>query len=388
MVVEPKFRNNIFINAHPVGCAVEVQNQIDYVTSKPPIEGPSKVLIIGGSTGYGLAARVVAGFGARAATVGIAFEKEGRAKRTGTAGWYNVRAFDKAAHAAGLISESINGDAFSNAIKEQAIRLIKDKFGKIDLVVYSLASPVRTDPNSGEIYRSVLKPIGKRYTKQSVDIMSGEIKDFSVDPATEEEITGTKKVMGGEDWELWIDVLMNAGVLAEEVMTVAFSYIGPEMTYPVYREGTVGKAKEHLERTAHLLTTKLSPLGGKAFVSVNKALVTRSSAVIPVVPLYMSLLFKVMKERGLHEGCIEQMYRLFAERLYAGGKIPVDGEGRIRIDDLEMRSDVQKAVAALWERVSSENFEAVSDATGYRKDFFRVHGFDVAGVDYSADVET
>lgn len=388
MVVEPKFRNNIFMNAHPVGCAAEVQNQIDYVRSKAPIEGPSNVLVIGSSTGYGLAARIVAGFGARSATVGIAFEKEGSEKRTGTAGWYNVLAFDKAARASGIIAESINGDAFSDEIKAQAIELIKKRLGKIDLVVYSLASPVRTDPKSGETYRSVLKPIGKTYTKQSVDIMSGEIKDFSVDPATEEEIAATKKVMGGEDWELWIDALMDAGVLAEGAKTVAFSYIGPEVTFPVYREGTVGRAKEHLESTAHALAKKLSSLGGSAFVSVNKALVTRSSAVIPVVPLYISFLFKVMKEKGVHEGCIEQMYRLFAERLYAGGPVPLDEEGRIRIDDLEMRPDVQEAVADLWKRVSNENFEEIADADGYRSDFFKIHGFGVEGVDYGADVET
>ncbi|HUX22092.1 MAG TPA: enoyl-ACP reductase FabV [Spirochaetia bacterium] len=388
MVVEPKFRNNIFMNAHPVGCAAEVENQIDYVRGKQSVEGPSRVLVIGGSTGYGLAARIVAGFGARAATVGIAFEKEGSEKRTGTAGWYNVLAFDKAAHAAGIISESINGDAFSQEIKAQAIEVIKKRLGKVDLIVYSLASPVRTDPASGETYRSVLKPIGRTYTKQSVDIMSGEIKEFTIEPATEEEINATRKVMGGEDWELWVDALLKAGVLAQGVKTVAFSYIGPEVTFPVYREGTVGKAKEHLEATAHSLSKKLAPIGGNAYVSVNKALVTRSSAVIPVVPLYISLLFKVMKERNLHEGCIEQMSRLFTERLYSKGEVPVDEEGRIRIDDLEMRPDVQKAVMELWGRVSNENFEEIADAEGYRKDFFKIHGFDVAGVDYSADVET
>lgn len=387
MVVEPKFRNNIFMNAHPVGCAVEVQNQIDYVQSKQPVEGPSRVLVIGSSTGYGLAARIVAAFGARAATVGIAYEKEGSEKRTGTAGWYNGLAFDKAAHAAGIISESINGDAFSSEIKAQAIEVIKKRLGTVDLIVYSLASPVRTDPATGETYRSVLKPIGRDYTKQSVDIMSGEIKEFSVDSATQEEIAATTKVMGGEDWELWIDALHKAGVLAPGVKTVAFSYIGPEVTFPVYREGTVGKAKEHLEATAHTLSKKLAPIGGSAYVSVNKALVTRSSAVIPVVPLYISLLFKVMKERNLHEGCIEQMYRLFTERLFSTGDVPVDEEGRIRIDDLEMRPDVQKAVMELWDRVSNDNFENIADADGYRKDFFRIHGFEVEGVDYSADVE-
>ena len=388
MVVEPKFRNNIFLNAHPVGCAVDVQNQINYVQSKSPIEGPRNVLVIGGSTGYGLAARIVAGFGARAATLGIAFEKEGNEKRTGTAGWYNVLAFDKAAHAAGIISESINGDAFSDEVKAEAIEAIRKRMGKVDLVVYSLASPVRTDPKTGETYRSVLKPIGRSYSKESIDIMNGTVKEFSIGPAEPDEVDSTVKVMGGEDWELWIDALMKADVLADNVKTVAFSYIGPEMTFPIYREGTVGKAKEHLEQTAHTLTEKLGSLNGEAYVSVNKALVSRSSAVIPVVPLYISLLFKVMKEKGLHEGCIEQMYRLFSDRLYSGGEVPVDEKGRIRIDDLEMRPDVQQAVKELWDRVSTETFEQIADVEGYRKDFFNIHGFDVEGVDYTADVET
>ncbi len=388
MVVEPKFRNNIFLNAHPVGCAVDVQNQINYVQSKSPIEGPRNVLVVGGSTGYGLAARIVAAFGARAATLGIAFEKEGNEKRTGTAGWYNVLAFDKAAHAAGIISESINGDAFSDEVKAEAIEVIRKRMGKVDLVVYSLASPVRTDPKSGETYRSVLKPIGQSYSKQSIDIMDGSVKEFSIGPAAPEEVDSTVKVMGGEDWELWMDALMKAGVLADKVKTVAFSYIGPDMTFPIYREGTVGKAKEHLEHTAHTLTEKLASLNGEAYVSVNKALVSRSSAVIPVVPLYISLLFKVMKEKGLHEGCIEQMYRLFSERLYTGGEVPVDEKGRIRIDDLEMRPDVQEAVKELWDRVSPETFGQIADVDGYRKDFFNIHGFDVEGVDYTADVET
>lgn len=388
MVVQPKFRNNIFMNAHPVGCAVEVQKQIDYVKSRQPVTGPSRVLVVGGSTGYGLAARVVAAFGAGAATVNVAFEKEGTEKRTGTAGWYNMRAFDKAAQQAGLVAESINGDAFSNEVKAQAIDLIKSRLGKVDLVVYSLASPVRTDPDNGTMYRSVLKPIGKAYTKQSVDMMSGEVKEFTVEPATEEEIAATVKVMGGEDWQRWMDALLEAGVLADGARTVAFSYIGPEITFPVYREGTVGRAKEHLERTAHALTEKLSSISGRAFVSVNKGVVTRSSAVIPVVPLYISLLFRVMKEKGIHEGCIEQMYRLFADRLYTGGEVPVDEEGRIRLDELEMRSDVQAAVQELWSTVTSENFDKVADAAGYRTDFFRIHGFDVEDVDYEADVST
>ena len=388
MVVQPKFRNNIFLNAHPVGCAVEIRNQIDYVKSQKPVDGPSNVLVIGASTGYGLASRIAAAFGAGAATIGVAFEKEGNEKRTGTAGWYNMLAFDKEAHNAGLYSESINGDAFSDEIKQQTIDLIKRAGKTIDLVVYSLASPVRTDPKSGEMYRSALKPIGAAYTKESIDLMSGETKEFTIEPAQPEEIAATVKVMGGEDWELWIDALKSAGVLSDGVMTVAFSYVGPEMTHAIYREGTVGKAKEHLERTARTLDERLASLHGRAFVSVNKAIVTRSSAVIPVLPLYIALLFKVMKEKGIHEGCIEQMYRLFAERLYTGGEVPVDEEGRIRIDDLEMRDDVQQAVSALWSGVTRENLESATDAKGYRSDFFRIHGFDVDGVDYDADVAT
>ncbi len=388
MVVQPKFRNNIFMNAHPVGCAVEVRNQIDYVLSRKSIDGPKNVLVVGASTGYGLASRIVATFGAKAGTVGVAFEKEGSEKRTGTAGWYNMCAFDKEARDAGLLAESINGDAFSDEVKQQAIGLIKDKMKKVDLVVYSLASPVRTDPKSGEMYRSVLKPIGAPYTKETVDLMNGEVKEFTVEPALPGEVEATVKVMGGEDWALWIDALAAAGVLAEGVKTVAFSYVGPEVTQNIYRSGTVGKAKEHLERTARSLTEELASLHGNAFVSVNKALVTRSSAVIPVLPLYIALLFKVMKEKGIHEGCIEQIYRLFAERLYTGNEVPVDEEGRIRIDDLEMRHDVQQAVASLWTKVTEENFREIADVEGYRRDFFQIHGFDVDGVDYDADVAT
>lgn len=388
MVVEPRFRNNIFMNAHPVGCAAEVRRQISWVKSKPRISGPKRVLVVGASTGYGLASRIVAAFGAGASTLGIAFEKEGSEKRTGTAGWYNMKAFDADAARDGIPSASINADAFADEVKAEAVSLIKERFGEIDLLVYSLASPVRTDPKTGQMYRSVLKPIGSGYSATSVDIMSGEIKDFSVEPASAEEIAETVKVMGGEDWRLWVDALERGGVIARGMRTVAFSYIGPEVTQAIYRAGTIGKAKEDLERTAHELTKRLSSRGGAAYVSVNKAVVTRSSAVIPVVPLYISILFKVMKAKGLHEGCIEQMYRLFAERLYAGASVPVDGEGRIRLDDLEMREDVQREVQSLMSGVTTETLAKIADVTGYQRDFFQIHGFDVDGVDYTADVET
>lgn len=388
MVVEPKFRNNIFMNAHPAGCAAEVERQIAWVRSKPRINGPKRVLVVGASTGYGLASRIVATFGAGAPTVGVAFEKEGSEKRTGTAGWYNMKAFDAAAARAGILSASINADAFADEVKAQAVSLIRERFGEIDLLVYSLASPVRTDPKTGEMYRSVLKPIGAGYSATSVDIMSGEVKDFSVEPASPEEIAQTVKVMGGEDWRLWVDALERGGAVAQGMRTVAFSYIGPEATQAIYRAGTIGKAKEDLELTAHELTKRLSPRGGAAYVSVNKAVVTRSSAVIPVVPLYISILFKVMKDKKIHEGCIEQMYRLFAERLYTRGPVPVDEEGRIRLDDLEMREDVQSEVQSLMKGVKPETLEKIADVAGYRRDFFQIHGFDVDGVDYSADVAT
>lgn len=388
MVIQPKFRNNIFLNSHPVGCAAEVRRQIDFVRSKGSRSGgPKKVLVVGSSTGYGLAARIVAAFGYGAETYGVAFEKEGEAKRPGTAGWYNTVAFEREAKSTGLACESINADAFSNEVKARTVDLLGKTPGKVDLVVYSLASPVRTDPATGVMYKSVLKPIGKGYHAQSVDMMSGEIKEFAVEPATEDEIAQTVKVMGGEDWQLWIEALAKADLLAPGVVTVAFSYLGPQVTYAIYREGTIGRAKEDLERTAGLITKRLAAHSGRAYVSVNKAVVTRSSAVIPVVPLYISLLFKVMKERGVHEGCIEQMERLFAQRLYSGGPVATDADGRIRIDDLELADEVQAAVSRLWSEVRTDNFERLADVAGYRKDFMNIHGFGVDGVDYDADVE-
>lgn len=388
MIIKPKFRGFICTTAHPVGCAKQVQNQIDYVQSRPKIDGPKKVLVIGSSTGYGLASRIVAAFGCGADTIGVFFEKPSVKNRTATAGWYNTAAFEKEARKAGLVAESINGDAFSKEIKEQTIEKIKNLLGgKVDMVVYSLAAPRRVHPETGETFHSVLKPIGKPFTNKAVDFHSGHVSEMTIEPATEKEIYDTIQVMGGEDWQMWMDALKEADVLAEGVTTIAYSYIGPELTFPIYREGTVGKAKDHLEKTAHELDAKLKDLGGRAFVSVNKALVTQSSAAIPIVPLYISILYKVMKEKGLHEDCIMQMYRLFSERLYRSGEVPVDEKGRIRIDDLEMQPEVQQAVMEQWKLIDSTTLEEISDIEGYRHDFFQLFGFETEGVDYDQEVD-
>ena len=388
MIIKPKFRGFICTTAHPAGCAKQVQNQIDYVQSRPKIDGPKKVLVIGSSTGYGLASRIVAAFGCGADTIGVFFEKPSVKNRTATAGWYNTAAFEKEARKAGLVAESINGDAFSKEIKEQTIEKIKNRLGgKVDMVVYSLAAPRRVHPETGETFHSVLKPIGKPFTNKAVDFHSGNVSEMTIEPATEKEVHDTIQVMGGEDWQMWMDALKEADVLAEGVTTIAYSYIGPELTFPIYREGTVGKAKDHLEKTAHELDAKLKDLGGRAFVSVNKALVTQSSAAIPIVPLYISILYKVMKEKGLHEDCIMQMYRLFSERLYQGGEVPVDEKGRIRIDDLEMMPEVQQAVMEQWELIDSATLEEISDIEGYRRDFFQLFGFETEGVDYDQEVD-
>lgn len=388
MIIKPRFRGFICTTAHPDGCARQVEKQIEYVKSQPKVDGPKKVLVIGSSTGYGLASRITAAFGGGADTLGVFFEKPSMKNRTATAGWYNTAAFEKEARRAGLVAESINGDAFSNEIKEETIRRIKqDLGGKVDLVVYSLAAPKRLHPVTGELFSSVLKPIGKTFTNKTVDFHTGEVSEISIEPATEEEIRHTIMVMGGEDWQMWIDALKEADVLADGVKTLAYSYIGPELTWPIYREGTVGKAKDHLEKTAHELDGKLKELNGQAFVSVNKGLVTQSSAAIPVVPLYISLLYKIMKEKGLHEGCIEQMYRLFADRLYQSDSVPVDEQGRIRIDELEMKPEVQEAIVENWNRVESDTLDEITDIAGYRREFFQLFGFETDGVDYDADVD-
>ncbi|MFW5741648.1 MAG: enoyl-ACP reductase FabV [Spirochaetota bacterium] len=388
MIIRPMIRNNICMNAHPEGLAVEAQKQIDYVKSRDRIDGPTRVLVIGGSAGYGFASRIVSAYGCGASTINVAFERPASGKRTATVGWYNTEFFEERAKDDGLDVATIYGDAFSDEIKRETVRLIREKWnGGVDLVVYSLAAPVRTDPKTGETYRSVLKPVGEPFTARTIDTMTGEFKTVTAEPATEAEIHATVKVMGGEDWELWIDRLVEEGLLADGVKTVAYSYIGPELIARVYREGSIGRAKEHLEATSQRLNAKLAGIAGSAFVSVNKAVVTRASSVIPVVPLYGVILFRVMKERGLHEGPIEQIYRLFAERLYAGDTVPVDEEGRIRIDDWEMRDDVQKRVREIFDTVDEESLGELTDLEAYRNEFLRIHGFGVEGVDYDADVE-
>ena len=378
-------RGFICLTAHPKGAEQNVKKQIDYVKSKGAIEGAKKVLVIGASTGFGLASRITSAFGSDAATIGVFFEKPPVEGKTGSPGWYNSAAFEQFATAEGLYAKSINGDAFSNEVKQQTLDLIKQDLGQVDLIIYSLASPVRTNPNTGVTHRSVLKPIGNTYTNKTVDFHSGKVTEVSIEPAKEDDIENTVAVMGGEDWEMWIDALKSADLLAPNALTVAYSYIGPSLTEPVYRKGTIGRAKDHLEATAFKISDKLSAIGGKAYVSVNKALVTQASSAIPVIPLYISLLYKIMKEQNIHEGCIEQIQRLYAERLFTGDAVATDEKGRIRIDDLEMRDDVQQQVAALWEKATTENLAEIGDLEGYRKDFYNLFGFEFAGVDYNAD---
>ena len=385
MIIEPRTRGFICLTAHPVGCEQNVLNQIDYVKSKPAIDGPKKVLVIGASTGFGLASRITSAYGSNASTIGVFFEKPPQEGRTASPGWYNSAAFEKQAHKDGLYAKSINGDAFSNEIKAQTLKLIKEDLGQIDLLIYSLASPVRTHPDTGERFKSVLKPIGGTFTNNTVDFHTGEVKEISIEPSSGDDIENTVAVMGGEDWQMWIDVLKSADVLSKDFKTVAYSYIGPSLTEAVYRKGTIGRAKDHLEATAFKITDALKAINGKGFVSVNKALVTQASSAIPVIPLYISLLYKVMKEEGIHEGCIEQIERLFSERLYTND-MPLDEEGRIRIDDWEMRDDVQAKVLELWNEATTETLPNIGDLEGYKTDFFNLFGFEVEGVDYDKDV--
>ena len=386
-------RSNMCLNAHPQGCAKEVENQIEYIrektsTRKLHTEKIHAALVLGCSTGFGLASRITAAFGYGASTIGVSFEKEGTPTKGGTPGWYNNMAFDRASTKAKLPSFTINGDAFSDAVRTQVIEAAKKMNIKFDLVVYSLASPVRTDPDTGVLYRSVLKPFGERYSGQTVDPLTGKLSMMHAEPANDQEALETIKVMGGEDWERWINQLTKADVLSKGCTTVAYSYIGPAISHSIYRNGTIGGAKQHLAETAHKLNSVMKEtLGGSAYVSVNKGLVTRSSAVIPIIPLYLSILFRVMKQKGTHEGCIEQIERLFAERLYTGAPVPIDAEKFIRIDDWEMEADVQKEVCERLDRVTEENLPELGDLVGYHHDFLSANGFDVAGVDYEADVE-
>ncbi len=385
MIIEPRMRGFICLTSQPKGCEQNVKNQIEYIKSKGVIDGAKKVLVIGASTGFGLASRITSAFGSNAATIGVFFEKEPTPGKTASPGWYNSAAFEQEAHQAGLYAKSINGDAFSNEIKEQTLDLIKSDLGQVDLVIYSLASPVRTNPITGILHRSVLKPIGNSYSNKTVDFHTAKVSDITIEPSNDEEVANTIAVMGGEDWAMWMDALKKANLLAPGATTVAYSYIGPSVTEPVYRKGTIGAAKDHLESTAFEITKSLATLNGKAYVSVNKALVTQASSAIPVIPLYISILYRVMKEEGLHEGCIEQIQRLYADRLFCGSEVPTDAQGRIRIDDWEMREDIQEKVMALWEDATSENVLQIGDIEGYRKDFYNLFGFDIAGVDYEAD---
>jgi enoyl-[acyl-carrier protein] reductase/trans-2-enoyl-CoA reductase (NAD+) len=417
MIIKPMIRNNICINSHPKGCARIVRKQIDQVKAglaggKAPAEmrgtvpgAPKLALIVGCSTGYGLASRIAAAFGYGAVTVGISFEKPGSPTKPGTPGWYNNLSFNAEAAKAGLPAKTLDGDAFSDAMKDAAIAAIKETAAaanipaQADLVVYSLASPVRTDPKTGISYKSVIKPMGQPFSGKTIDMMSGRLSTISVEPAAKEEIAATVKVMGGEDWELWIDALTQAGVLSPAARTVAYTYIGPELSWPIYKNGTIGWAKLDLERAGRAINQRFArqaeagAVRRYAWVSVNKAVVTRASAVIPIIPLYVACLFRVMKSMDLHEGCIEQILRLYKERLYAGegaidpAKVPVDEEGRIRIDDLEMREDVQAKTMARMGEVTDANIFAVTDVAGFKHDFLAAHGFDVPGIDYTAEVD-
>ncbi|MEN9489052.1 MAG: hypothetical protein RL494_1317 [Bacteroidota bacterium] len=385
MIIEPRMRGFICLTAHPKGCEQNIKNQIAYIKSKGEIAGAKRVLVIGSSTGFGLASRITSAFGSNAATIGVFFEKPPTEGKTASPGWYNSAAFENEATKAGLYAKSINGDAFSNEVKQQTIDLIKADLGQIDLVVYSLASPVRMHPTTGVLHRSVLKPIGNTFSDKTVDFHSGKVSEISITPCEADDIENTVTVMGGEDWEMWIKALQDQNLLADNAITVAYSYIGPEVTEAVYRKGTIGKAKDHLEATAFSITDALSDINGKAYVSVNKALVTQASSAIPVIPLYISLLYKIMKAEGIHEGCIEQIQRLYQQRLYTGNPIPTDEKGRIRIDDWEMRPDVQEKVTQLWSQVTTETLPEIGDLEGYRKDFYHLFGFDFEGVDYHAD---
>jgi len=386
MVIQPKIRGFICTNAHPVGCAEHVREQITYVKQHGQVaNGPKNVLVIGASTGYGLASRITAAFGSGAKTLGIFFEKEATEGKTGSAGWYNTAAFEAAANAEGLWNKHLNGDAFTDEMKSQAISLIRAEMGKIDLVVYSLAAPRRKDPVSGEIYSSVLKPIGQAYTAKNLNTSKREIEEVSVEPANDEEIFNTVKVMGGEDWERWLDQLHAAGVLAENVQTVAYTYIGKELTWPIYGKATIGRAKEDLDRAASAITSKLTGQGGHAYVASLKALVTQASSAIPIMPLYISLLYRVMKAEGTHEGCIEQIYGLFRQCLYNPERV-LDDAGRLRMDGKELADHIQAEVTALWQQVETNNIDELTDYKGYHQEFLRLFGFGYSHVDYDADV--
>ncbi len=392
MIVQPKMRGFICTTAHPMGCKAHVQQQAEYA-KQHPLTGPKRVLVVGSSTGYGLACRLTSTFSCGADTVGVFFERAASGTRTATAGWYNNMAFEEMAKKEGRLAISINGDAFSDDCKAKTIDAIRQlPGGQVDLIIYSLAAPKRAHPKDGQLYSSVIKPIGDVFTGKTIDFHTGQVSVVDIAPATPQEVEGTVAVMGGEDWLFWIQALMDAQVLAPNAATLAFSYIGPEVTHAIYKNGTIGKAKEDLKERAKQIDALMAPTGGKAFVSVNKGLVTQASSAIPVVPLYISLLYKIMKEQGTHEGCIEQMVRMY-DRLYAQGlpvdwsSIPVDQAGCIRMDDWEMDPKIQSALGEQWEKITNENVEQITDLEGYRADFYNLFGFGFDGVDYQADVE-
>ncbi|AXQ16267.1 MULTISPECIES: enoyl-ACP reductase FabV [Shewanella] len=389
MIIKPKIRGFICTTTHPLGCEANVLEQINTTKAKGKIaNGPKKVLVVGSSSGYGLSSRIAAAFGSDAATIGVFFEKPGTETKPGTAGWYNSAAFDKFAKAEGLYSKSINCDAFSHEAKAKVIELIKADLGQIDMVVYSLASPVRKLPDSGEVIRSALKPIGESYRSTAVDTNKDTIIEASVEPATEQEIKDTVTVMGGQDWELWLDALDKAGVLADGCKTVAYSYIGTELTWPIYWHGALGKAKMDLDRAAGELNQRLAAKGGSANVAVLKSVITQASSAIPVMPLYIAMVFKKMREEGLHEGCMEQIYRMFSERLYKadGSKPEVDDANRLRLDDWELREDIQQHCRDLWPQITTENLSELTDYREYKAEFLKLFGFGIEGIDYDADV--
>ena len=390
MIIKPRIKGFVCITSHPTGCYENVREQAEFAKSisLAPEKKPKRVLVIGSSTGYGLASRISAAFSAGADTLGVYFERPPAGERTASAGFYNSEAFSKLAREAGLKAEDVNGDAFSDEIKEEVIAKAKEFGGQFDLVVYSLASPRRTDPKDGTSYRACLKPIGAIYKNKTLDTDKELVKEVTIDPADENEILQTEKVMGGEDWELWTDALLEANLLAPDCLNIAYSYIGPQVTQPIYRNGTIGRAKLHLENTAERITQKMSASGsGKAYVSVNKALVTQASSAIPVVPLYVSILYKIMQEMGTHEGCIEQTCRLFKERLYGEGEIALDSENRIRLDDWEMDPEVQEKIIEIWPSVNTENLNELTSFDLYQTEFLKLFGFGRTDVDYDQDVD-
>ena len=387
MIIKPRVRGFMCITSHPTGCESNVVEQIDYITAQAPVEGPKRVLVIGSSTGYGLSARITAAFGCGASTLGVFFEKPGTDRKPGTAGWYNSAAFHKHADANGLYAKSINGDAFSDEVKQRAITTIKEDLGQIDLVIYSLAAPRRQHPKTGEVFNSTLKPVGKNISMRGINTDKETIQEFSLEAASEQEIQDTVAVMGGEDWEMWLEALGDAGVLAEGAKTTAFTYIGEKMTWDLYWDGTIGQAKKDLDTKVISIRDSLALSGGDARVAVLKAVVTQSSSAIPIMPLYLAMLFREMKADGSHEGCIEQLYRLFTEGLYTDTP-RYDEVGRLRMDELELRPEIQAAVAESWANISTENLRELTDFAGYKHEFLALFGFDILGIDYEADVNS